>query len=149
MNIFKFLKTVRLVKGVVKNENLLENLSALYGFNFKIDWIGRIYAVINPLIKNGVYDVAGQVYGYDELDGRNTKDWINNWVFSRLDIAQEFIEEKNLFNILVYDIQQLDENENYLLVLTPIGFSEFKKSLKIIGGFLTISLIMAIIILFI
>ena len=134
LTFFKYIKLSRMVKQIVKNENLLDNLSKLYGFKFKIDWVGRIYAVINPLIKNGVFDQAGQIYGYDELEGRNTKDFINNWVMSRLDIAQEFIFEKDLFNILTYDLTKLDESENYLLVMSPIGYDNFKKTLKFLTG---------------
>lgn len=148
MQFFKYLKLTRMVKKIVKDENLLENLSKLYGFNFHIDNIGRIYAVINPLIKRGVYDVASQKYGVDDSIGVNQKEFMNNWVISRLDIAQEFIFEKNLFNILTYTIDPIDDKNNFLLVMSPLGYEEFKSTLKGIGIFLAICLICLIVFLF-
>lgn len=150
MNIFRYLKTMRIVKKVTSDENLLSNLSQLFGFNFKIDNIGRIYSVINPLIKRGVYDQASQVYGYDEQLGRNNREYIEHWVWDRMEIAENFIINTDMFNILQYEITKLDDKENYLLIFKPFGYDEFKHSLKLVGGiFLGISLISLIIFLFI
>lgn len=148
MLFFKYLKLRGMVKKIIENENLLENLSKLYGFKFHIDNIGRIYAVINPLIKRGAYDVASQRNGVDDAMGANQKEFINNWVMSRLDIAQEFIFEKDLFNILTYTIDPIDDKNNFLLVMSPIGYDEFKNTLKGMGIFLGIVLICLIIFLF-
>ena len=148
MLFFKYLKLRNMVKKIVKNEDLLDNLTKLYGFNFHMDNMGRIYSVINPSIKRGVYDITSQRNGVDDAMGANPKQYINNWVMSRLDIAQEFIFEKDLFNILTYTIDSIDENNNFLLVMSPLGYEDFKKTLTGIGIFLAICLICLIVILF-
>lgn len=148
MLFFKYLKLRNMVKKIVKNEDLLDNLTKLYGFNFHMDNMGRIYSVINPSIKRGVYDVTSQRNGVDDAMGANPKQYINNWVMSRLDIAQEFIFEKDLFNILTYEIDSIDENNNFLLVMSPLGYEDFKNTLKGVGIFLAICLICLIVILF-
>ena len=73
MIIYKFIKSFflhrkykKILKKVYKHENLLENLSQLYGTEFRMDWIGRIYTVINPNIVNGQYDVNNQIFEYNE-----------------------------------------------------------------------------------
>ena len=55
-NLIDHIKIKRIINTIVKEENLLENLSALFStenyiVNFKQDWIGRIYAVINPVVQ--------------------------------------------------------------------------------------------------
>ena len=59
-NFIKFfflnLKYTRLLNKIYKNENILNNLSQLFEVRFKKDWIGRVYAVLNPNIIKQKYN---------------------------------------------------------------------------------------------
>ena len=120
------IKYTLILSKIIKEENLLENLSKLLGTTLKKDWIGRIYTVINPNITNGVYDQTTQVFEYGE-GGLNNESYIERWIMQRLNIASDFIKINNLFDILTYNIKKLDNYDNYLFVLYPISLVNFKQ----------------------
>lgn len=127
----------RLLNKVYREEGILEGLSKLLGVNLKQDWIGRVYAVINPYIKDGKYDREAPVY---ELGNDMPSDIITeNYIMSRLAIASRFIRSNNLFDLLVYDIRKLDEDDNFLFIMQPIPYANLWKWTKWL-----ISLIMTI-----
>ena len=73
MILFSFLKYLilnirytRLLKKVYKDEQLLIRFSQLFGTEFRIDWVGRIYAVINPNIFKDQLDLNTQIFEYGE-----------------------------------------------------------------------------------
>ena len=76
------IKYTLILSKIIKEENLLENLSKLLGTTLKKDWIGRIYTVINPNITNGVYDQTTQVFEYGE-GGLNNESYIERWIMQR------------------------------------------------------------------
>jgi hypothetical protein len=100
------------IKKIIKEENLLQNLSKLftvndYTVNFKQDWIGRIYAVVNPIAQ----DPNSRIFEYDE-HGMNVKSFVEKWLIEHMIAADNFVKNHELFDILTYDIQQLDEDYN-------------------------------------
>ena len=50
-NLLLNIKYTKILRKIYKDEGLLEKFSKLFGVEFKIDWVGRIYTVINPNIK--------------------------------------------------------------------------------------------------
>lgn len=123
-------KYVKLLNKIYKNENLLENLSKLFGSTFKKDWIGRIYTVINPYLIEGEFDYNKQIFEYNEKGLDNTI-YIESYIMMKLNIAKQFIRANNLFDLLSYQIKQIDENGNYLFIIQPITTYEFIKWSKI------------------
>ena len=124
------IKIKRIINTIVKEENLLENLSALfstenYTVNFKQDWVGRIYAVINPIVQSP----QNRIFEYDTM-GMNLKSFINKWVIEHMIAADNFVKNHQLFDILVYDLKPLDTDYNFLITLTPITWNDLHKSLK-------------------
>lgn len=124
------IKIRRIVKKIIKEENLLSNLSALfstenYVVNFKQDWVGRIYAVINPVVQSP----QNRIFEYDTL-GMNLKSFINKWVIEHMIAADNFVKNHQLFDILVYDLKPLDTDYNFLITLTPITWNDFHSSLN-------------------
>lgn len=136
---------VKILKRVYEDENLIENLSKLFKTEFKTDWVGRIYTVINPHIQNGVFDYNGQIYEYDET-GLNNQVYIESYIMGQLNIARQFINANNLFDLLTYRIEKIDDMGNYLFIIEPITYEDCKNYTKkfmylltgllIIGGFL-------------
>lgn len=136
MNIFKNIylhfKYNRILKRVYKDENILDNMGNLFNSKIHMDWVGRIYTVINPNL-----DKDKQIY--EILDGGiDNKEFVQHWVMERFIAMDHFIKANNLFDLLVYDIKQLDDYGNFLLVLEPITLKDCISAIKKIGIFLII-----------
>lgn len=142
-NIYTHIKYTRILNKALKEEHIIEGLSELLGANIKKDWIGHYYVVVNPNIRNGQYnpDAALQAIGED---GNDTFVW--NWVMERMVAAQEFIRVNNLFDLVTYNIERIDDNGNYLFIFQPITLDDAFKSIKnlVIGSFISIPIIILI-----
>ena len=148
-NLIDYIRIRKIISEVLKEENLLSNLSKIFSNNnhivtFKQDWIGRIYAVINPVVQ----DPNSRIFEYDG-NGTNLKSFVNKWVVEHMIAADNFVKNHQLFDILVYDIKQLDDDYNFLITLTPIAWYDFWKSTKILLSVIAILAIIGIALLFI
>lgn len=123
-------KYTRLLKRIYRDEQLLEKFSQLFGTEFRIDWVGRIYTVINPNVLNEKFDSNTQIFEYGE-NGFTNDPYIEKWIMTKLNIVKDFILANNLFDLLTYEIKRLDEYDNYLFVIKPITFDDCKKWTKI------------------
>ena len=122
-------KYSKILKKIYKDENIIENLSALFGVRFKIDKIGRIYAVINPNIAGDKYSATTQIFEYNE-NGLDNTTYVEKWIMERMNIASRFIRANNLFDLLTYKIERIDEYDNFLFVMQPITLHEAIKNIK-------------------
>ena len=129
--LFLFFKTLfyhrkinRVISTAIREEKLLLAISTLLGTQVDIDWVGRIYGVINPEVENGEYK-PGRI---TDLNG-STKAWVDNFIVSRFSLLRDFISEKNLFDLVTYHIKALRDN-NFLIVVEPITYSELMRALK-------------------
>lgn len=129
-HLWAHLRYVKLLNKVYKNENLLENLSSLFKTQFKKDWIGRVYTVINPYLQGGEYDFNRHIYEYTE-NGLDDTHYVESYIMTQLNIAKQFIRANNLFDLLSYEIKPIDDNGNYLFIIQPITTFEFFKWTKI------------------
>lgn len=146
-NLIDYIKIKRIISKVIKEENLLQNLSKLfssenYQVNFKQDWIGRIYAVLNPVVQ----DPQARIFEYN-TQGTNLNSFVEKWVMEHMIAADNFIKNHELFDILIYELKQLDENYNFLFILTPISWHDFWKSTKIFLSITAALIVIAIILL--
>lgn len=120
-------KYTRTLKKVYKQENLLQNLSDLFGTTFRIDWVGRVYTVFNPYIKNGKFDATDIIM--DPSDNGNSE-IVNHILMDKLNIARNYIRTQNLFDMLTYELRKLDDYGNYLFIMVPITLPDYFESLK-------------------
>lgn len=113
-----------LLNRVYREERLLEGLTLMFGSEVKQDWIGRIYVVINPHIKNGKWDPESMVQelGNDEV----SRAVAMNMIMGTLTTVQQFIKANNLFDLLTYEIRQISSNDDYLLIMEPITYPDLK-----------------------
>ena len=142
-NFFRYLylhvKYKRILNKVYKDENLLKNLSELFGHEFKQDWMGRVYTVVNPYIINGKFNNESHIFEKDD-NGLNNKEYIEQYMLQKLAVVSRFITVNNLFDLLTYDIKKLDEYENYLFIMKPITYDDcikWSKLFSILIGVLT------------
>ena len=129
-NLWLNVKYTRLLKQIYKDEQLLYKFSELFGTEFRIDWVGRMYAVFNPNIINNELDVNSQIFEYDE-NGLTNKPYIEKWIMTKLIIIKDFIMANNLFDLLTYEIKRIDDYDNYLFIIKPITFDDCMKWTKI------------------
>lgn len=140
------IKYTKLLRKIYRDEKLIERFSQLFGVEFRIDWVGRIYTVINPNIINNKLDVNTQIFEYGE-NGLTNEPYIEKWIMTKLNIVKDFIMANNLFDLLTYELKRLDEYDNYLFVIKPITFDECVKWTKIFVGVYSILIILGIILL--
>ena len=142
--LFLNIKYTKILNRVYKTENIIQNLSKLFGTNFKQDWIGRLYTVINPNIMGEDFDINMIIYEYNE-NGLDNKEFVQRWIMTKLNIAQTFIQTNNLFDLLTYDIKKLDEYDNYLFIIEPITLNDCLKYSKYFAILLTILILIILI----
>ena len=123
------LKYWRLLKNIYKEENLIDNLSKLFNVEFRIDWLGRIYAIFNPHIQNGMFEQNNQIYEYTE-NGLTNESYVKSYIMSRLNIADRFIRANNLFDLLTYKLKKIDNYDNYLFIIQPITLDDCLTAVK-------------------
>ena len=129
-NLILNVKYTKLIKKVYKDEDLLNKFSQLFGTEFRIDWVGRIYTVINPTIIDDKFDINTQIFEYGE-EGLTNSVYIERWIMGKFNLVKDFIIANNLFDLLTYRIEKIDDYNNYLFVIEPITFEDCKKWTKI------------------
>lgn len=137
-NVFLYFKTLKIINKACKEEGLLENLSSSFNLHFKKDAIGRIYCVINPIIKNIMNN------GNSLIITSTTEVAIQDYLIRNLELLKKFIGEHQFFDILTYEIKKIDNDENYLIVLKSIYLNDSIKFFKRFGYLLITLLILTI-----
>jgi len=118
----------KIINTVYEEEEVIAKISTLLGVQFRRDWVNRLYAVINPNIKDGKYDPE-QIVEFDFDGNPNNTEWVTKWIAERYQILLSFVSSKNLFEILQYNIQPLG-GLNYLVTFTPITLPPLLKYAK-------------------
>ena len=126
--LFQHLKYQRIIKEAYEREQLIAKISLLLGVQFKLDWINRLYAVVNPNIKDGKYNPE-QIYEFDFDGNPYNNEWVTKWVMERMGILRNFLQTANLFDVLEYKIKDLG-NVNYLIIFQPITLTFLLKSIR-------------------
>lgn len=142
------IKYTRLIKNVYKDESLIQKFSQLFNSEFRMDWVGRIYAVLNPNIVDDKMDYNTQIFEYGE-NGLTNEPYVEKWIMTKFNIIRDFVMANNLFDLLTYEIKKLDEYDNYLLIIKPLTFDDCMKWVKWfaieIGVILLIGIILLIV----
>lgn len=121
-------KYQRILNKVYKDDEIIAKISTIFGTQFYRDWIGRLYAVVNPAIKDGQWDNQ-QIFEYKE-EGYDTTEHATQWMMERMVLVENFIQTSNLFDLLGYNIEKLDDKGNYLFVIYPITLPDVLSDLK-------------------
>ena len=129
-NLLVNIKYTKILKKIYKDEELLEKFSQLFGVEFKMDWVGRVYEVFNPNIIDDKLDLNTQIFEYGD-NGLTNAPYIEKYIMTKLNLIRDFIMANNLFDLLTYEIKKLDDYDNYLFVIKPITFDDCIKWTKI------------------
>lgn len=120
----------------------------------RIDWLGRVYGVVNPAInEKGEFDYNGMVF---ELDGinTNTETWVENWLYKQMILVNNVfdVQKTGFFDIIDAQVKHVgpENADNYLVVFDIASRKEMSRRWKrviIQGAFymMIVGLIMMII----
>lgn len=129
-NLVLNIKYTRILKKIYRDEDLLNKFSQLFGVEFRIDWVGRVYTIINPNITNEKLNINTQIFEYGE-DGLTNRPYLEKYIMTRLNLIRDFIMANNMFDLLTYEIKRLDDYDNYLFVIKSITFDDCMKWTKV------------------
>lgn len=138
------IKYTKIIKKVYKDDDILNKLSQLFGTEFRMDWVGRIYTVINPNIVDNKFDVNTQIFEYGE-NGLSNEIYVERYIMFKLNLIKDFVIANNLFDILTYRIEKIDDYDNYLFIIEPITFDDAKRWTKIFSITYGILLVLSVI----
>lgn len=140
----KHLRYNHILKNTYKEDDIIKKLTLALEAPIHIDWIGRLYTVLNPLIKKGKYEPS-QIVEYDFNGNPDDTQWMTQWIMTRLNIIKRFIMTENLFELLTYKIKKIDQYYNYLLIIQPITLLNVCKRLKQAGIEISVIIVLIII----
>jgi len=91
--------------------------------NFKRDWIGRLYGVVNPnLDENGKYDFNNVII---ELDGDNTNnnEYVRNWVYRQMRMISTLFKIERLYDYIDIEFNHVgpENQDNYLVIFDIVS----------------------------
>lgn len=142
-----YIQYYKALRTAYKDENLVKRLGETLDINFKVDWIGRIYGIFNPNLKNGKFDVNNPIYSYNER-GLDTEDFVKVYIMTKLNAIQTFVDTNTLFELVGYEIRRLDNYDNFLFIIKPLPYDNLVKWTKLLPIPLTI-IVAAIVVLII
>lgn len=125
MRLKQNLQYQKILNKAYKEEEIIAKISTIFGTQFYKDNIGRLYAVVNPAIRDGKWDNQ-QVFEYAE-EGTDTTEHATHWIMQRMTLLENFIQINNLFDVLGYNISRLDDKGNYLFTIYPITLPDTLK----------------------
>jgi len=126
--IYSLINTIRYRHYLNKDHKKYDNI--IYGGTFttivkkylnidlSIDWIGRLYGVINPNIDiNGHFDPSTMII---EIDGDNTNndEYVHSWIYKQLNLVSSVFNFEDIYDAINIDIQHVGpiNQDNYLIV---------------------------------
>lgn len=124
--LYKQLSYQKTLNEVYKNDRIIEKMSYALGSQVRKDRIGRLYTVINPSVKDGKYNE--DLIFEESPNGYSKAEYIKKWIMERMLIMEQFTQANGLFDVLSYDIEEL-ESDNYLLAIFPVTLPPLFKSI--------------------
>lgn len=129
-----YIKYCKILKAAYYKEGLLKNLNMALNTEFSMDWVGRLYTVLNSNIlamnDDSVSGSSSIIYEFTVDGSLSDRAHIEKWIMDRMNFLNMFIQQNSLFDIITYTLTKIDDNGNWLLVLEPLNFQDMKKWTK-------------------
>ena len=117
---FCYIKDWRLVEESLHGNGFRSLLKHYLKMDSRIDWLGRVYGVVNPAInEKGEFDYNGMVF---ELNGVNTNNqtWVENWLYKQMVLVNNIfdVQKTGFFDIIDANVKHVgpENADNYLIV---------------------------------
>lgn len=129
-------------------------LKSYLNMNAKVDWLGRVYGIVNPVINsNGKLDFSSMIL---EIDGINTNNntWVENWLYKQMILVENVfgLETTGFFDTISVSANHVgpENGDNYLIIFDIASRKEMSRRWKrvmkqLLVYIIIISLIMIII----
>lgn len=127
-----FKKDKNLISDTLYSDALKIVLKKYLKADFKKDWIGRLYGVINPnLDENGQYDFNSVIIEIDG-DNSNNNEYVRNWIYKQFKLIETLFKLDKLYTYIGIDLKHVGpvELDNYLVVIDIVSRKDFIDSLK-------------------
>ena len=131
---FCYIKDWRLVEESLHGDGFRSLLKHYLKMDSRIDWIGRVYGVVNPAInEKGEFDYNGMVF---ELNGVNTnnKTWVENWLYKQMILVNNIfdVQKTGFFDIIDANVKHVgpENADNYLIVFDIASRKEMVRRWK-------------------
>lgn len=128
VSLYSYINDYSYASDVIYNQDFKDLLKKYLNTDFKKDWIGRLYGVINPNIDiNGNFDFSSQIF---EIDGPNTNnnEFVHQWIYKQMILVSDLfdIQKTGLFDIIGMDIKHVGpkNHDNYLVVIDFVNRRE-------------------------
>jgi hypothetical protein len=125
-------------------------LKQYVNLDISVDWLGRLYGIINPLIDiKGNLNINNMVIVLDE-DNTNNNDQVKYFVHKQLSLISELFRIEKLYDYIDLSFEHVgpENGDNYLIIFDIVSRKRFANSFKkfmiqlIIYGLIFLSLIM-------
>lgn len=141
----EYIKDYEYVSDSFYSEAFLKILHRYLNVEFKKDWIGRLYAVVNPHIDiNGNFNFSNTII---ELDADNTNDeaYVSNWLYRQMSMVQAVfrLESSNFFDYIGATVKHVGpiNHDNYLITFDIVSRKELAIAFKSMIAQLTVYII--------
>lgn len=129
-----YIKDWKSVEEALHGDAFRSLLKSYLNMDPRIDWLGRVYGVVNPAINSkGEFDYNGMVF---ELDGVNTNNetWVENWLYKQMILVNNVfnVQSTGFFDLISADIKHVgpENADNYLVVFDIASRKEMSKRWK-------------------
>lgn len=139
--IYNYFKYKRIFRDVLNNTQFIEALSMSFGVEFNRDKLDRLYTVINPYIQNMGNPGNSIIYDGDD------KPIVDKWVVDNFLIIDKVIKNHDIFDIISYNIEKIDDDMNFLLVIQNALLPTAAKCLKRLGIIAGVLILLVLVIL--
>ena len=128
----RYIKEYELISDTFYSEAFYTVLRKYLNVEFEKDWIGRLWAVVNPNINiDGKVDCSNVII---ELDGENTNsnEYVKNWVYKQMNLIGELFKIEKLYDYIYIDFRHVGppEHDNYLIIFDMSARIDFVDNLK-------------------
>ena len=131
---FCYIKDWRLVEESLHGDGFHSLLKHYLKMDSRIDWLGRVYGVVNPAInEKGEFDYNGMVF---ELNGVNTNNqtWVENWLYKQMILVNNIfdVQKTGFFDIIDANVKHVgpENADNYLIVFDIASRKEMVRRWK-------------------
>ena len=131
---FCYIKDWRLVEESLHGDGFRSLLKHYLKMDSRIDWLGRVYGVVNPAInEKGEFDYNGMVF---ELNGINTNNqtWVENWLYKQMILVNNIfdVQKTGFFDIIDANVKHVgpENADNYLIVFDIASRKEMVRRWK-------------------
>ena len=128
---YQYNKDLKYIGDTLYSDELKLVLKKYLKTDFRKDWIGRLYGVVNPNISDNKYDFNNIVV---EIDGDNTNnnEYVKTWVYRQMKLVGSLFKIQKLYDYINIDFEHVgpENMDNYLVIFDVVSRKVFAQSFK-------------------